>query len=94
MKIPPSKYTDKDDGLHPYKTPDYYEWWYSDAHFDNGYSCVTVYHWMCGFMQPRYPVVTKQIYTPEGEKIESAKVFQPSECTASVSKCVVKMGAS
>ena len=92
MPITPSKYTDKDDGIHLYKTPDYYEWWYNDAHFDNGYSCVTVFHWMCGFNQPRIPVVTKEIYTPEGEKISGARLCQPSDCTASASKCDVKMG--
>jgi len=31
-------YTDKDDALHYYNTPDYFEWWYNDVHFDNGYS--------------------------------------------------------
>lgn len=92
MAVKPSKYTDKDDALHAYKTPDYYEWWYNDAHFDNGYSCVTVFHWMNGFSQPRFPVVTKEIYTPEGEKVAGAKLPQPGECFASKDKCDVKMG--
>jgi hypothetical protein len=94
MTIASSKYTDKDDGLHPYKTPDYYEWWYSDAHFDNGYSCVVVYHWKCGFLQPRIPVVTKEIYTPEGEKISTGKVMRPEDCTAKEDGCDVNMMGS
>lgn len=89
-----SNYRDKDDAIHIYKAPDYYEWWYCDAQFDNGYSCVIVYHWLCGFLKPRIPTVTKNIYTPDGGNISSGKAFQPGECSASEDKCDVKLGES
>ena len=42
--VPVSVYQDKDDATHPYNTDNYYEWWYLDAQFDNGYSCVITFH--------------------------------------------------
>jgi hypothetical protein len=42
MSIP--QWHDSDDILHPYENPEYYEWWYFDARFDNGYSCVATLH--------------------------------------------------
>lgn len=85
-------YTDKDDALHYYNTPDYFEWWYNDVHFENGYSCVIVYHRACGFLHPRLHLITKEIYTPDGEKIVSSNIFRPQDCSASESKCDVKLG--
>ena len=49
MQRPVSAYTDRDDALHPYANPAYYEWWYLDARFDNGYSCVLSWHWLNEF---------------------------------------------
>jgi len=60
LKNVSTAYSDKDDALHYYKTPSYYEWWYNDVHFDNGYSCVIVYHQVCGFLYPRLPLITKE----------------------------------
>ncbi len=49
-----SIYHDKDDGLHLHKGDGYYEWWYFDAQFDNGYSCVLTWHWRNVFFEATY----------------------------------------
>jgi len=92
LKNVSTAYSDKDDALHYYETPAYFEWWYNDVHFDNGYSCVIVYHRPCGFLYPRLNLITKEIYTPDGEKIVSSSIFRRRDCSASESKCDVKLG--
>jgi len=92
LKNGSTAYSDKDDGLHYYKTSNYYEWWYNDVHFDNGYSCVIVYHQACGFLHPRLNLITIEIYTPDGKKILSSSIIRPGHFSSSESICYVKLG--
>ena len=85
-------YQDKDDGRHPYATPDYYEWWYFDGHFDNGYTCATGFHLPFEHYKPHFPALNISIYTPEGEDIAIIKPVDPSSCSASSEQCDVRMG--
>lgn len=94
MQRPKSTYTDRDDGLHPYDNPDYFEWWYLDARFDNGYSCVLTWHWRNEFLKPHVPTIQIFIYTPEGKRYVGLDAIDPKECTASEKYCDVRMGSS
>lgn len=85
-------YTDKDDGRHFYDTQDYYEWWYFDGHFDNGYTCAVGYHFPLGHAKPRVPALYICIFTPEGEDISVLKAVDAVKCTASSEKCDVRLG--
>ena len=67
-------YTDRDDGLHPYDSTGYYERWYFDAQFNNGYICTTALFWRrhSGSHQPS---VVIDIYGPDGRKIHADEAF-------------------
>ncbi len=94
MQRPVSTYIESDDGLHPFENPEYYEWWYLDARFDNGYSCVLTWHWRNEFLKPHIPTIQIFIYTPEGKRYVGLDAIDPQECFASQERCDVKMGAS
>lgn len=88
------KWQDTDDTLHPYDNPEYYEWWYFDARFDNGYSCVATFHWRNPFTFPHIPTVQVFIYTPDGKKHIGMAAIDVKECSSSPEKCDVKMGSN
>lgn len=86
-------YSDRDDGRHFFDTPDYYEWWYFDGHFDNGYTCAIGYHFPLAHAKPRIPAVHISIFTPGGEDISVLKPVDGAQCTASPDKCDVRLGS-
>ncbi|MBN1375692.1 MAG: hypothetical protein JXA01_06020 [Dehalococcoidia bacterium] len=90
--LPVTQYQDKDDALHPYPGDGYYEWWYLDAQFDNGYSCVITFHYRLVFAEPHMPGIQLHIYTPDGKNVVTFKPFDVKDCIASEERCDVKMG--
>jgi predicted secreted hydrolase len=94
MLRPETTYTDRDDGLHPFPNEDYYEWWYLDGRFDNGYSCVLTWHWRNCFLKPHIPTIQIFVYTPEGKRYIGMEAIDPKECGACEKGCDVKMGSS
>ncbi len=86
-------YTDRDDGLHAYDSPVYYERWYFDAQFNNGYMCATALFWRrhSGSNQPS---VVIDIYGPDGRKIHADEAFDTDAGRASWDKCDVSLGPS
>ena len=88
----PVQYTDKDDAVNPLNTDKYYEWWYFDGVFSNGYTCTVTFFWRNYFTNPHLPAVLIDIYNPEGKRTRGGKLYKPEECTASLEKCDVKMG--
>jgi len=88
------QYQDTDDTLHPYDNPQYYEWWYFDGRFDNGYSFVATFHWRNPFTSPHIPTVQVFIYTPDGKRYVGMAAIDPKECSSSSQKCDVKMGGN
>ncbi len=93
-KIMDSAYTERDDALHFYPGEKYYEWWYLDAQFDNGYSCVVTYHYRILFLDPHVPAVQLHIYAPDGQKHMGFRAYDPKDVFASDRRCDVRMGNS
>ena len=93
-KIVGSEYTARDDAQHYFQGEKYYEWWYLDAQFDNGYSCVITFHYRLLFMTPHIPALQMHIYAPDGQKHMGFKAYDPANCSASDECCDVKMGES
>jgi predicted secreted hydrolase len=87
-------FQDRDDTLHlnDNRDQDYYEWWYFDARFDNGYACVATFHWFNAFIRPHIPTVQLFIYTPDGKKHIGMAAVDPKNCSSDADKCNVKMG--
>jgi predicted secreted hydrolase len=89
-----SRYEDKDDAVHPYDAADYYEWWYLDAMFDNGYSCALSCFWRTEYQGLHIPLIIVDIYPPEGKRIRGAAGFDYKDCSASLDKCDVAWGGN
>jgi predicted secreted hydrolase len=87
-----SKYQDSDDAVHPFDSPNYYEWWYLDAIFDNGYSCTLSCFWRTEYEGQHIPMIIIDLYPPEGERIRGNAAFDYKDCRASLEKCDVKWG--
>ena len=82
-----STYKDRDDAVHPFDTPYYYEWWYFDGVFENGYTFTVSCFWRAIIMGNPAPFIMMSIYTPDGKKIDGAEVFDYSNSHASPNKC-------
>lgn len=89
-----TNYQPRDDGSHIYTQGDYYEWWYFDASFDNGYHCVVTYHYMNGFMKPIIPTIQVMIYKPDGTQTARYAACGKDEVFSSPDYCDVRMGDS
>ncbi|WP_421702771.1 hypothetical protein [Aliiroseovarius sp.] len=69
-----------------------FEWWYFDAHFDNGDHFVVMYSLNDTRLKPREPSVRLNIY-PEGQPdIWKMKVYSEDEVTTSYDKCDATFG--
>ncbi|MBM3133516.1 MAG: hypothetical protein FJZ95_10885, partial [Chloroflexi bacterium] len=84
----------RDYALHPSDAPGWWEWWYFDADFENGYTLVGTFH----FGSPRPPAnrdarfIEISIYDPAGEKRMVRKRFPKEQCRASEETCNVTIG--
>jgi len=83
-----------EDASHYEESPEYYEWWYFDSHFDNGYALVMTWHYRNMFMRPHIPTIQTMIYRPDGKNITRFWQFPPEDCKASKERCRVQMGDS
>lgn len=91
----PEGYRRRDDGSHIFhNAPEYYEWWYFDAAFGNGYHAVVTFHYRNIFLSPMVPSVQLFVYRPDGGKIERYEVVAPERASAHPDYCRVRMGAN
>lgn len=90
-----TNYQTRDDASHiHHNAAEYYEWWYLDAAFDNGYRFVATFHYRNAFLNPMVPTIQFFIYKPDGTKIERYDLIKPEEATAHPDYCDVRMGDS
>lgn len=91
----PTGYVRRDDGSHIYhNAPEYYEWWYFDAAFSNGYHVVVTFHYRNIFLKPMVPSIQLFVYLPDGTKIERYQLVSPENASASPDCCDVRMAES
>jgi len=89
----PANYQRRDDGSHIFhNAEEYYEWWYFDAAFTNGYHVVATYHYRNIFLKPMVPSVQLFVYAPDGRKIERYALVDPAQASANPDYCDVRMG--
>jgi hypothetical protein len=94
MSIIKRKVTPRDDAMHPNPSPGWWEWWYFDADFDNGYIIAGTFH----FGSPRPPAnrdvrfIEIAIYDPEGNCKLIRKRYPKEQCRASEETCDVVIG--
>ncbi|MBT8338777.1 MAG: hypothetical protein HKP58_19185 [Desulfatitalea sp.] len=90
-----TRYQPCDDGSHMFANEqEYYEWWYLDAAFDNGYHFVLTFHFRNVFLMPMIPTIQFFIYKPDGTKQERYEMIKPQDAFAHPDYCDVKMGGN
>jgi hypothetical protein len=91
----PDGYRRRDDASHIYHNEkNYYEWWYLDASFDNGYHIVITYHYRNFFLPGMIPSLQFFVYKPDGKRIDRYALCKPEEISADPNYCDVRMGKS
>jgi predicted secreted hydrolase len=88
----PTNYQRRDDAHHIYTGDEYYEWWYVDCSFDNGYHMVMTFHYRNEFLDPIISTIQLMIYGPDGKKTARYAVCKPEETYAGADWCDVRMG--
>ena len=83
-----------EDGFRTDRSKGFFEWWYFDAHLDDGSTVVIVYMTksIMEYKGPLKPGVMITITKPNGEKIDTTLSFSPDMFSAEKEKCNVKIG--
>lgn len=71
---------------------EHFEWWYFDAHFDNGDHFVVMYSLNDTRMMPRQPSVRLNIFPAGQPEIRKIKEYSEAEVTTSYEKCDTTFG--
>jgi hypothetical protein len=83
-----------EDGQRAGTSPGMFEWWYFDAHFDDGSTAVIVFASKPILERngPLKPNVSLTITRPDGTKLSSFPIFPPDQFSASKETCDVRIG--
>ena len=85
--------TSRDDGYHPLDSDNFYEWWYFDGIFTNGYSFAITYHFGTPHKKRRDArFIEYGLYDPQRRKRFSRTRIPIPQCRASEELCDVVMG--
>lgn len=85
-----------EDGLRSHPERGEFEWWYSDARFEDGSTAVIVF-FTKSLISPRSvfkPGILLTITTPEGERISESVSFAPTDFSASRERCDIHVGGN
>lgn len=83
-----------EDGMRTEGTPGNYEWWYSDAHFDDGTTFAVVFFAkpLAPLEKPLTPQIEVNYAAPDGTTFMKVYEFEPEEFSASKETCDVRIG--
>ena len=83
-----------EDGFRTNKGRGFFEWWYFDAHLDDGTTVVIVYMTksITEYKGPLKPSVMITITRPDGAKLFETQKYSPKTFSASKHNCDVKIG--
>ena len=88
----PTNYQRRDDANHIYQSNEYYEWWYNDASFEDGWHMVVVFHSMNAMTDPPKPSMMLTIYNPEGIVTMQDVQFETDKTYTGADWCDVRIG--
>lgn len=85
-----------EDGLRTNPDGENYEWWYFDAHLDDGSDLVITFYdkSMTHPTSGLKPAITIDLNRPDGTTISDELSFNPTDFQASTDKCNVKIGSN
>ena len=88
--------TPDEDGFRTDRGKGFFEWWYFDAHLDDGSTVVIVYMTksMIEYKGPLRPNVMLTITRPDGVKLSKSSQFPPEEFSASRQGCDVRIASN
>jgi hypothetical protein len=83
-----------EDGMRTTGAPGDYEWWYFDAHLDDGAKLVVVFYTksLLGAFGPLAPLVRIDLELPDGRSFEKMVNFEPGRFKAATDGCDVRIG--
>ncbi len=83
-----------EDGLRCETGPGFFEWWYFDAHLDDGSTAVVVFSTkpFTEHNGPLKPGVRLVVNTPDGRELGGYPLFSPAQFLAMRAQCDVKIG--
>jgi hypothetical protein len=73
-----------------------YEWWYFDAHLDDGAKVVVVFYTknFTDIGKPLAPMIRIDLDLPDGTSFNKSAQFRPEQFSASDERCNVRIGAN
>ncbi len=81
-----------EDGDHYRPEPNFFEWWYFDAAFDDGSYLVAILHSSLYNAVDHKPTLDLRYYPPEGGSVVAVERFNRSAYSAAPDRCRVKIG--
>ena len=85
-----------EDGMRTTGDKGTYEWWYFDAHLDDGSTIVITFYtkFMIAINKPLDPYVTVSIDKADGSTVKTELHCEPDDFNVSKDSCNIKMGNS
>jgi predicted secreted hydrolase len=86
---------DWEDGLRTAAADGTFEWWYFDAHLDDGSTVTVEFHTKPPYVSPNAPLTPFVLFTrtqPDGERIDRTYLGEPERFTAAEDRCDVAIG--
>jgi len=77
----------EEDGDHYLPERDFFEWWYFDAAFTNGYTLVAILHSSLYNVADHKPTVDLRVYTPDGRRWSGIGRFEREALAGSRERC-------
>ncbi len=81
-----------EDGDHYSPEPNFFEWWYFDATFDNGYKLVAIIHSSLFNAADHKPTLDLRVYPPRGERVLAVRRFKRDEFGSRRDRCDLQLG--
>ncbi|MFD6885497.1 hydroxyneurosporene dehydrogenase [Streptomyces sp. NPDC059957] len=84
----------REDGMRTDGSPGTYEWWYFDAHLEDGAKLVVVFltKEFTDISRPLAPMIRIDLTLPDGTTVERLADFDPALFSASTEACDVRIG--
>jgi predicted secreted hydrolase len=84
-----------EDGLRTAAADGTFEWWYFDAHLDDGSTVTVEFHTKPPYVSPKSPLTPFVLITltdPDGQRVDRTYLADPAQFTASEHECDVTIG--
>ncbi|MFF2363840.1 lipocalin-like domain-containing protein [Streptomyces sp. NPDC058122] len=95
LALTPGVVQDWEDGLRTDPSSETFEWWYCDAHLDDGTTLTVEFHTKPPFVSPKAPLTPFVLLTvtgPDGTRTDKTFTGEPGDFSASAEGCDVVIG--